>query len=167
MRRKITAASADYSDLPKLTSQQENFVKGILDGKSASDAYRAAYSTDNMKPETIWAAASRLRANSNVGAWLSAAIKAGVHKAARTLEDHIRRLDRLQEIAVETGNVGAAVQAEQLAGKVSGHYTERLEINSSDPMDALREVAKLSPDLAKQLADESGINLDDTEPTTH
>ncbi len=155
-RRKITDVSEGY-ELPSLTDQQMAFVEGILAGKSGADAYRAAYDCSNSQQNTIWSRASELRANSKVAVWLSAARKAGLGHSAITLSAHIQELQRLREIALETGNVGAAVQAEQLIGKASGHYTERVEMTVTDIADELRELAKISPDLAKAYADEKGV----------
>lgn len=158
MRRKITEHT-ENADLPDLTEQQRHFVEGLLAGKSASDAYRAAYDCSEMQSSTIWANASRLRANSNVAAWLAAARKAELGHSRITLDQHIKRLDELRQIAVESGNVGAAVQAEQLIGKALGHYTEKyMEVNS-DPLSALEQIAKeFGPDIARQLAAKEGVN---------
>jgi len=153
VRRKITDVE-ELDDLPQLTENQMMFVKGILDGKTGSDAYRAAYNCENMKPETIWAAASRLRHDTKVSAWLEAAQEAEMASAKRTIEQHINRLDRLQAIALRTGNVGAAVQAEQLIGKASGHYTDQIDLKISDPNAVLEEIRKHSPELAEALARE-------------
>lgn len=159
-RRQITPP-ADVpcgDELPELTAQQMAFVKGILDGMTASDAYRAAYSTENQKPETTWAAASRLRNDTKVAAWLAAARMANLGSATVTLAGHVAELERLREIALKTGNVGAAVQAEQLRGKASGHYVEQWrDLTEPDPLAALRQLEKLSPELARKLADQHGI----------
>ena len=48
-------------DMTKLTHLQENFCQGIVDGLNQSDSYKAAgYSFENMKPDTVYQAASRL-----------------------------------------------------------------------------------------------------------
>lgn len=154
MRRKLTDALEEGEELPQLTDQQMRFVEGLLAGKSASDAYRESYNTSNMLNRSIWAEASRLRANLNVASWLSAARKAGLGRAAVTLEGHVAELERLREIALETGNVGAAVQAEQLRGKASGHYTENINLTHKPPENVLDEIRKLNPALADQLATE-------------
>lgn len=152
-RRKLTEAADDIADdLPELTENQMMFVKGVLDGKNGSDAYRAAYNCENMKPETIWAAASRLRHDDKVSTWLEAAREAEMGAAKRTLDQHIARLDRLQAIALRTGNVGAAVQAEQLIGKASGHYSDTINLRLDEPTSILEELRKLDPALAEQLA---------------
>lgn len=154
MRRKLTDALEEGEELPDLTDQQMRFVEGLLAGKSASDAYRESYNTINCTDRTIWAAASRLRADCKVAAWLSAARKAGLGRAAVTLEGHLAELERLREIALETGNVGAAVQAEQLRGKASNHYSENVNLKVNDPTNVLDEIRKLNPSLADQLASE-------------
>lgn len=150
-RRKITEAEDHPDELPDLTDNQRKFVEGLLGGKSASDAYRAAYDTSNCADSTVWAEASRLRADHKVAAWLSAARKAGLGRATVTLEGHISELERLREIAIDTGNVGAAVQAEQLRGKASGHYSENINLRLDEPTSLLDEIRKLSPELADQL----------------
>ena len=160
-RRKITEAPELEADsLPELTAQQFGFVKGLLDGKSASDAYRGSYNCGKMQPNTIWAAASRLRADSNVAAWLSRARQAELGNAKITLDQHVQRLDRLQDLAISTGNIGAAVQAEQIIGKVLGHHVERFQDVTADPEKLLRDIAAVSPELAAQLAKDNGIRLE-------
>lgn len=168
MRRKITTTAqleAAGADLPELTPQQQKFVEGLLGGLTASDAYRAAYDCSNSQNNTIWARASALNADSRVQVWLSAARQAHLGSGKVTLDNHIRELERLKEIAIKTGNVGAAVQAEQLRGKAQGHYVEKLEVHATDPLDTLRQIAALSPELAAQLARQQGIEW--TAETSH
>lgn len=146
-----------FGDLPDLTEQQMKFVEAILAGKRASDAYRAAYDCSKMGANSIWVDASRLRHHPNVALWLSAARKASLGSGSVTLADHVNELERLREIALDTGNLGAAVQAEQLRGKAMGHYTEKLDVTVTDIADELRKLAKVSPELAKAYADEKGV----------
>jgi hypothetical protein len=157
MRQKITQTSEVESDLPDLTPQQRKFVEGILSGLSSSDSYRAAYDCSNSKDATVWCEASKLRNHPKISIWIIEATKAGLAHAGRSREQHIRRLDRLQELSIISGNLGAAFQCEQAAGKVAGHYTEHLEINTGDPLESLKQIEQLSPDLARKLAEESGI----------
>ncbi len=103
MRRKIGKAIEDGGDLPDLTEQQRKFVEGVLMGKTLTDSYRAAYDCSGMVPSTIWPNASRLRADSNIAAWIAAARKAHFGVMSRTKDQHIARLAELGEIAVETG----------------------------------------------------------------
>lgn len=163
-RRKITDV-ADLADgLPELTEQQMTFVRHLLAGKSASDAYRAAYHVGAAtSPNTIWSSASALRNNPKVAQWLAAARKAHLGSAALTREAHLQELERLREIALESGNIGAAVQAEQVRGKVAGHHIERVaDVTDHDPVSVLRELATVQPDIAAALAAQHGIALDPT-----
>lgn len=160
-RRKITDG-IDLSaakDLPDLTAQQMEFVRHILAGKTASDAYRAAYDTSEMLTKTVWAEASRLRSHPGVTAWLAAARKAHLGTAVLTKEAHMQELERLREIALDSGNVGAAVQAEQLRGKVAGHHIEKVQdvTDRTDTHRTLDEIAAHAPDLAASLAAANGI----------
>jgi len=162
-RRKITAPDNnavidDQDDLPELTQQQYAFVAAVLSGKSGADAYRTAYDCTSMSPNAVWVEASRARSHPKISLWLAQARKAGLGAAVVTLQGHIQELERLREVALETGNVGAAVQAEQLRGKASGHYVERYaDVTETDPMRALEEIDKLNPTLASELAKQHGI----------
>lgn len=159
-RRKITDAPSLDADLPELTAQQSEFVRHLLDGKTASDAYRAAYDCRDWQPSSVWGKASMLANDAKVQIWLSAARKAELGTARITHEQHIKRLDRLAVIAVETGNIGAAVQAEISIGKAAGHYIERIQEIPADPADTLKTIAEHQPDLAAALAAAHGIPWD-------
>ena len=67
-RQKTKPLDLDVSGLPELTEQQQEFVRHLLAGKTASDAYRLAYDTAGMQPSTLWSRAAELRANSKVSA---------------------------------------------------------------------------------------------------
>lgn len=170
MRRKITdTQDLPADELPSLTEKQMLFVQGILAGKTASDAYRSAYDCSNSEDRTIWANASRLRNDTNVSAWLSQARKAGLGRAAVTLESHLAELERLREIALDTGNVGAAVQAEQLRGKASGQYTENVRLIDDNPVDTLKTIQdEFGPDIAKLITQQLGASsLIEEQETRH
>lgn len=160
-RRKITRDEADDMDadaLPNLTPQQMQFVEGLLGGKTATDAYKAAYDCSSMGANSIWVEASRLRANSNIALWLSMARQAHLGAGILTLEGHLRELDRLKELCINGKNYGAAVQAEQLRGKASGHYVEQFrDLTDDDPLKTLTAIAAIDPELARRLAALDGI----------
>ncbi len=152
---------ASSADLPQLTPQQMHFVELLLSGKTASDAYRGAYDCSNYANNSVWANASKLVAHAGVALWLAAARKAGLGAARVTYESHVTELERLREIALETGNVGAAVQAEQLRGKAAGQYVERIEVHGAglrDPADDLNEIAaRYGVEIARKIAEREGI----------
>jgi hypothetical protein len=49
-----------------LTAKQEHFAQCIADGMTQADAYRKSFDASKSKPETIWARASELMADSKV-----------------------------------------------------------------------------------------------------
>ena len=131
-RKKTEPIGASIDDietegLPDITAQQMAFVRYVLEGKSNSDAYRAAYNAANMADNTLWANASRLRSSTKVAAWIASARKTAGQRNQVTLEEHIAELNRLKELALESGNIGAAVQAENFKGKATGLYIERTQ----------------------------------------
>jgi hypothetical protein len=161
-RRKITEGEGVAADLPELTPQQEKFIKGLLEGKRTTDAYRAAYDCSNMSPNSTWREASLLSRHPKVSQWLAAAREACLGAANVTFEGHLQQLERLREIALKSGNVGAAVQAEQLRGKVAGHHVDQVRdvTDRHDPVQTLREIATHSPELAASIAAQHGIDFD-------
>lgn len=155
-----TAPISEVAELPELTAQQLEFVRHLLAGKTASDAYRASYDTENMQNPTIWVEASRLRSHPNVAIWLAAARKAKLGTAVLTKEQHMQELERLREIALDSGNIGAAVQAEQTRGKVAGHHVERVQdvTDQMDPIATLRQIEQQhGPEIAASLAAKHGF----------
>ena len=121
----------DSDDLPLLTRKQEAFVKGILEGKTATEAYRAAYDCSGMAEPTVWAEASRLRAHYKISAWLRHYQRIGMDEARLTLQEHLAELARGRELALELGQASAAVQAEHYRGKAVGLYEERVNITAT------------------------------------
>jgi len=163
LRRKITDKSGDFelpegAEPPELTPQQAKFVEQILSGSGVKAAYKAAYNTSGMSEPVIRSEASKLRHHPNVAQTIRQARLAAAGAGKVTLEAHIDELERLKEIALESGNLGAAVQAEQLRGKAMGHYSETVTVkNENDPRATLRKIAEKDRELADRLAQTYGI----------
>lgn len=153
-RRKIS----NQEGLPDLTDKQMKFCEGILSGKSQRQSYLAAYDCKNMSDVSVDVVASRLRHDVKIALWLDAARSDKMKDHACTYDNHLEELERLKSIAIRTGNVGAAVQAEQLRGKAAGHYVEQhRDVTELDPLKTLKDIAAINPDLAKKLAESEGI----------
>jgi phage terminase small subunit len=141
----------DPNELPRITSKQEAFVEGLVQGKSASDAYRAAYDCSSMAEPTVWSEASRLRANPKVSAWLRHFQRMGMDEARITIGEHLAELARGREVAYALGQASAGIQAEHYRGKAAGLYEDRLSL-AVGPSDA--ELIKAIEDLlGKETAD--------------
>lgn len=158
-RRKITKKDAEKEaasigeELPELTDKEQKFLEGLLLNKPGTVAYREAFDCSNMLPTTVQACASTLKHSHKLTRWLSAARQAYLGTAVATLESHTLELARLRELSVDSGNMGAAIQAEQLRGKASGLYVERYEnVTPPDPIRKLKDLMQVSPELAKAMA---------------
>lgn len=148
----------DAAGLPDLTEKQMNFVMGFLSGKSAADAYREAYDTQNMQNNSIWCEASRLLSHPKISLWLEHAKSLSLVDVQCTRDAHLRELERLKGLSLENNNMVAAINCEHLRGKVAGHYIERHEnVTPKDPIRTLNEIAKLNPALALDLANKHNI----------
>jgi phage terminase small subunit len=113
----------------QLTQRQETFCQEYIKTGNASEAYRAAYSSSNMKPETVWSKGCRLLKHDKVRARLEELRAPAVESARVTLEAHLNRLEELSRLAQEEGQVSAAVKAEELRGKACGIYVEKREVS--------------------------------------
>jgi phage terminase small subunit len=117
-----------------LTVKQERFVKEYLKSGNASDAYRKAYNTGNMKADTIKVKACELLSSGNVAVTVER-LRAKVQDATvYTLAEHMNRLEELSRLAAEAGQFGPATKAEELRGKVTGFYVERVDHTHSEPV---------------------------------
>ena len=107
----------------KLTAKQELFCEEVVSGKTQADAYRTAYSAQDMKDKTIWSKASELMTNGKVTARLEELRAPVIKEAQLTLAAHLNNLLEIRESAVEDRNWSAAVSAETARGKAAGLHT--------------------------------------------
>lgn len=108
-----------------MTPKQEKFIQGILEGKSQADAYRSAYSCNNMSDKTIHEAASRLMADSKVAARIS------VLRELLTNELIMSAQKRLEWLTMVIQNKEEAtsdkLRAIDLMNKMQGEYVQKVE----------------------------------------
>ena len=127
MQQKKTDPVEIPEDLPDITDKQQEFVRQLLEGKSASDAYRAAYSVENMSNEAIWVEASRVKNDPKVSLWLTKAKIGSFTRMTHTVETINERLEHLSHAAEVAGNYGAAVNATQAQAKLYGLMVDKVE----------------------------------------
>lgn len=106
----------------RLTAKEDKFCIEFSKGINASDAYRAAYSTKNMKAETINVKASLLLKKGKIRTRIDELKKPVIAKAQLTFESHLKRLDDLSKGAEKAEQFSAAITAEIHRGKASGFY---------------------------------------------
>ena len=108
-----------------LTAKQEKFVQNLINGMNQADAYRNAYSCNNMSDSTIWSNASRLAADSKVSARLSELRDRLAKPSIMTAQ---KRLEWLTEIInSEKENTGDKLRAIDLMNKMQGEYVQKIE----------------------------------------
>jgi hypothetical protein len=150
-------ADVKLEELPTLTPKQTAFVNSLIEGKTATEAYRQGYDCRRMSKGAIWVEASRLRRSPKISLWLSHYQRIGVAAAQVTMENHLAELARAREAAIAHGHIAAGVQAEHHRGKAAGLYCGRLQIieNFSDA-ELLEAVEEL---LGKNIAEIIGTAL--------
>ena len=108
-----------------LTSKQNKFIEGIIEGSCQSDAYRLAYDKTNMSSKTTWEAASRLSNNPKVIArldQLSAEKEQNNRMFTLSYEDKI--INKLWDIVDTSKNNRVRVKALELLGRSCGLFTK-------------------------------------------
>lgn len=113
-------------DLPDIPDNHIIFARLVAEGKTQSDAYRAAVG-DTAEATTIWCNASKLASDTKVRQWIDAFKREVFDMHAYTAEAHIKDLQEAVQLCKANGNMGALVNALKAIGQVSGHYIERHE----------------------------------------
>lgn len=159
-----------------LTDQQAAFAKAAAEGLSLTDAYRRAYSTDTMKPTTIWACASKLANQAKVAARIEAY---RAENRSRTLHDAGKAKDfalaRLEHEATNAEVPAARIRAVELIMRHHGLLSERAETNTTDGRTAAeiraaiqaRLLSALGPVIEPEPLEADGITIvgdDDDKP---
>jgi hypothetical protein len=131
----------------KLTGRQQAFIAYKLAHPTATDLEAAAAAgyppSDRSQP-------SKVANNPSVRAALDAQIAKVTAQASLSREGHLSDLQRLRDIAVQQGQVSAAVTAEHYRGKVGGFYVDRIQLTAAS-------VAQMSDEEALAAAKSLGI----------
>lgn len=110
-----------------MTPKQMEFFKGIISGKSLTEAYRDAYDTSNMTDKSIGHAAHHLRKNSKI----QSALMEWRHQCGLQMKFTTESLSSMAveayETAYEAGNAGQMTGALAQLAKLNGLIVERSE----------------------------------------
>lgn len=134
----------------KLTPKRDLFAQKFIELSNASAAYREAYSTENMKPETIWSEAYKLLKNPHVAARIDElrALLAARHVV--TVESLTENLAVDRALAHEIKRPSAAVTATMGMAKLHGHLHKKAPLPTAPPSAPGRKLSDL--ELAKRMA---------------
>ena len=112
-----------------LTAKQEDFCQAVMAGASFAEAYRGAYHADDMVPNSIWNAASRLAADAKVRGRLE---QLAEQKEAERRMLALSRADWVveritQQVMDPATPATVKTRALELLGKTIGLFTDRVE----------------------------------------
>jgi phage terminase small subunit len=108
-----------------LTQKQRTFCDRYLEIGNASEAYRHAYAIGSMSDHAIRTEASRLLRNPNIALRLSTFNDKVETVAKLSFAQHMEELRELRDMAKAKGQMGAAIKAEELRGKLRRFYVDQ------------------------------------------
>ena len=115
-----------------LTPKRERFAQCIASGMSQADAYRSAFNVEKATPKSVQELASRLMADVKVRSRVEELRAPIVKNVQVTLENHLRDLMALRNLATKEKQMSAAINAEIARGKACGLYVEKLQHSNPD-----------------------------------
>ncbi len=108
-----------------LTAKQEMFAQKIVEGMTQADAYRSAYSTNNMTDKSVWERASRVANDDKVKSRI-AELREQVAKAAiMTAQERLKWLTGV--IKSEAEATADKLKASDQMNKMQGEYVQKIE----------------------------------------
>lgn len=115
----------------KLTEKQEKFCLKLVETNNQSEAYRYAYNTSKMKPESVHRKACELVKNVNVTARLAQLREEHRMRHRVTVDDLLAELEEARTIALhaETPQTSAAVSASLGKAKLLGLDKQLIELS--------------------------------------
>ena len=118
----------------KLTIKQEAFARAYVETGNASEAYRRAYNSSKMKPESVNESASRLLADVKITARLAELRKPIMQRHNVTVDSLVLELEEARQAALsaETPQSSAAVAATMGKAKICGLDKQVIDLMSSD-----------------------------------
>lgn len=111
-----------------LTARQEKFAQGVAGGMTQADAYRAAYTTENMKQDTIHVKASELMASGKVAVRVAELKGELARKQLWTREKSVKALINAYNVAERQSQSGAMTAAVKELNAMHG-YNEPVRID--------------------------------------
>lgn len=153
----LPAEISIIDDLPPLSVEEQRLIEALGEGLNNSDAYARAYGRQNYSAAALGVQACRKVSQPHIQAHLAALRAVGFARALLKIDDLIAEEMAFAERAEKAGNFGAAGQARDRIYKLRGLYSETRVVTISDPMDTLKQIAQVSPDIAAALANEHNI----------
>ena len=154
----------------RLTIKQENFARKYIECSCASEAYRFAYNTKRMKPETIWSRACEVLKNSKVAARVDQLQEQAQQRHEITFDNMIQMFIEDREQAKQLNQTSAAISADNAIAKMLGFMTEKSEVKIEQTVEVTHKQEEVKRDVMSILsaieAEKTANNLEDnSEPS--
>ncbi|HHW7568801.1 TPA: terminase small subunit [Mannheimia haemolytica] len=134
----------------ELTPKQEAFCLAYIETGNASEAYRQAYETEDMKPETVHRKAKELMDNGKITARIEELKAEHAERHKLTVDDLLAELEEARLLAKEKENPNAMTQATMGKAKLLGLDKQVIDHTSSD--DSLKPQIQLTEGEFREIA---------------
>jgi hypothetical protein len=112
--------------MPKLTAKQDKFARLVAEGKTQADAYREAYNSAKMKPETIQNSAYKLMQNRELTARVEELKKEFTKNldltSQITVERQLKYTQKVIQECLKSGDWNSYLKAMDMQNKLIGLY---------------------------------------------
>ena len=125
----------------KLTPKQEKFCQVYIETGNASEAYRQAYNTEKMKPESVNSKGYQLLQQVKITARLDELRAEHKKRHEITVDTLVAELEEARKLAFETDKAAAAVSATMGKAKLLGLVIEKQETNVVQPPKIIVELS--------------------------
>lgn len=138
IKKCATHATIRYKEQNKmiLTPKQEKFCIKYIETGNASEAYRLAYSAENMKADSIHVEATKLLDNPKVALRVKGLQEEHQERHKVTIDSLTAELEKAKQFAYELENPTAIISA--IMGKAKLHGLDKIKIehkrDSEDPL---------------------------------
>ena len=108
----------------------------FIETGNQSEAYRQAYNTENMLPDSVTSKASELMRNVHVSSRVTELQQQVAKKFEVTVESLTRELEEDRQLARELGQPGAAISALNVKARIHGLDKQIMSNDPDNPMPA-------------------------------
>jgi hypothetical protein len=124
----------------RLTLKRQAFVHAYLvNGGNATDAYHRSHNCEKMGYAAIRVEACRLLKRPNITLAIERYRNSEIVGTMLTIEQHMSELRELRDAAKASGQLSAAIRAEELRGKLRGFYVEKVEHGAPNDFAAMSD----------------------------
>ena len=136
----------------KLSPKQEQFARKYVECSCASKAYRCAYNTQRMKPETVHVEACKLLANPKVATRVNQLQEQAQKRHEITFDRMLEMFIEDREQAKQLNQTSAAISADNSIAKMLGFMTERSEVKIEQTVEIAHRQEEIKRDVMSILS---------------